>query len=430
MSMTARALEIRASEERPIQVAVVGAGFMARGLTRHIETSVRGMRVAAISSRRPERILDTFSFAGAENPTEARSARHLDRLVRQGTPTYTSDFATLVGADQIDVIVDATGAVEYGSQLALAAISHGRHVVSLNAEVDATVGSILQQLATRAGVVRSAADGDQPAVQARLAEFAVARGLTPRVLGNVKGLHDVHRNPTTQTAFAARWGQSTTMVTSFADGTKINFEQALVANALGLTVGDSGMAGRSFDGHVDELAKMYASADWAGSEGIVDYVVGAKPAPGVYCLAEAADDAQRHYLELFKLGPGPLYSLYAPYHLCHLEIPTTIVGVVDFREGVLPQDRTPTVEVVALAKIPLRAGTTIDGLGGYRTYGRALPLTVAVEDNLLPMGLAEGCVLRRDIQAGVRLTIDDVSRPAGRVIDRLHAEQRLMATQQ
>ena len=51
---------------------------------------------------------------------------------------------------EIDVIVDVTGSVEFGAHVILEAFAHGKHVVLMNAEVDATIGPILQVYARRA----------------------------------------------------------------------------------------------------------------------------------------------------------------------------------------------------------------------------------------------------------------------------------------
>ena len=392
--------------ERPIEVGVVGAGFMARGLIRHLTTSVPGMRVAAVCCRDPVA---------------------LERAVGAGSWAVTEDVESLTGSPRIDVLVDVTGAVEYGAHVALTAIRDGKSLVSLNAEVDATVGPILDVLARDAGVARSIADGDQPGVQLRLAEFAARVGLVPRLMGNVKGLHDVRRNPTTQRAFAETWGQRPTMVTSFADGTKVNFEQCLVANALGFGVQATGMRGADFDGHVDELVSHYDLDELRALPGAVDYVVGARPGPGVFCLAEASDTAQREYLKLFKLGPGPLYCLYRPYHLCHLEVPTTIAATVGFGATLGPTPATtgrrPTVEVAAFAKVAVPAGTRLDGCGGYLTYGQAVNAEEFRRAGLLPMGVAEGCLALREIPMDRPLSYDDVELPAGRVVDSLRERQ-------
>ncbi|MER3587649.1 MAG: NAD(P)-dependent oxidoreductase, partial [Mastigocladus sp. ERB_26_1] len=242
---------------------------------------------------------------------------------------------------------------------------------------------------------------------------------TPLLCGNIKGLQDPYRNPTTQEAFAKRWGQKAHMVTSFADGTKISFEQAIVANATGMKVAKRGMLGYNFDGHVDEMTKMYDVDQLKELGGIVDYVVGAKPGPGVFVFATHDDPKQRHYLNLYKLGEGPLYSFYTPYHLCHFEVPLSVARAVLFQDYVLSPLGAPIVDVVTTAKIDLKAGETLDGIG----YGQCENSHVVQERNLLPMGLAEGCRLKRDIPKDQVLTYDDVELPEGRLCDKLRVEQ-------
>jgi predicted homoserine dehydrogenase-like protein len=243
------------------------------------------------------------------------------------------------------------------------------------------------------------------------------------VAGNIKGLQDPYRTPTTQAAFAAKWGQDAHMVTSFADGTKISIEQATVANATGMTVARRGMRGSDFAGHVDELTATYDVEELRAQGGVVDYVVGTKPGPGVYVMATHDDPKQRHYLDLYKLGSGPLYSFYTPYHLCHFEVPTTIARAVLFADATIAPLGAPTVEVVTTAKQDLAAGTVLDGLGGYHYYGQAERADVTAAEQLLPVGVAEGCRLVRAVAKDEVLTYADVELPEGRLVDQLRLQQ-------
>ena len=213
------------------------------------------------------------------------------------------------------------------------------------------------------------------------------------------------------------------MVTSFADGTKISFEQAIVANATGMQVAKRGMLGYEFKGHVDEMTSMYDVEQLKQLGGIVDYVVGAKPGPGVYVFATHDDPKQQHYLNLYKLGEGPLYSFYTPYHLCHFEVPLSVARVVLLQDTVMSPLGKPQVDVVTTAKIDLKAGEQLDGIGYYMTYGQCENYDTARAENLLPMGLAEGCRLKRDVAKDAVLTYDDVELPPNRLCDRLRAEQ-------
>jgi predicted homoserine dehydrogenase-like protein len=215
------------------------------------------------------------------------------------------------------------------------------------------------------------------------------------------------------------------MVTSFADGTKISFEQATVANATGMCVEQRGMRGGDYDGHVDDLCKTgrYDAEKLKKLGGVVDYVVKSRPSPGVFVLATHEDPKQRHYLNLYKLGAGPLYSFYTPYHLCHFEVPLSVARAVLYNDPVMQPLGAPRVDVVATAKVDLKAGQVLDALGGYLTYGQAENYDVSLAQNLLPMGLAEGCKLKRDLPKDTVVTYADVELPPGRLCDKLRDEQ-------
>jgi predicted homoserine dehydrogenase-like protein len=423
MILVDTALERRQQEGRPIRVVVVGAGFMGRGLVNQIVSSTPGMEVAAIVNRTVDKAERAYAEAGVSGARRVSTASEADAALAAGTPVVTDDYGLVVGSDTVDAVVDATGAVEYGCHLALASIEHGKHVVLMNAEVDGTVGPILSARAKAAGVVVTGCDGDQPGVQMNLVRFVRGIGLRPLVCGNIKGLQDEYRTPTTQQAFAEKWGQDPYMVTSFADGTKVSFEQALVANATGMTVSQRGMLGMDHHAHIDELTSRYDVAELENAGGVVDYVVGSKPGPGVFVLATHDDPKQRHYLNLYKLGEGPLYSFYTPYHLCHFEVPQTVARAVLFGDATIAPLGAPTVEVVTTAKRDLKAGEVLDGLGGYDTYGVAERADVTAAEELLPMGVAEGCTLKHDVAKDSVITYADVLLPAGRLVDELRAAQ-------
>ena len=57
------------------------------------------------------------------------------------------------------------------------------------------------------------------------------------------------------------------------------------------------------------------------------------------------------------------------------------------------------------------------------TYGLAENSDVVAAEGLLPIGLAEGCRLKRNVSRDEALTYDDVEIPEGRLSDRLRQEQ-------
>jgi predicted homoserine dehydrogenase-like protein len=423
MIIVDRALGVREEQGKPIRVGMIGAGFMGQGLTNQIVNSVPGMRMAAVYNRKPERALGVYRYAGCENVVFAGTGPALDDAIRRNTPVVAEDPFTICRSPEIDVIVDVTGSVEFGARVILEAFQHGKSVVLMNAEVDATIGPILRVYGKKHGQILSACEGDEPGVQMNLYRWVKGLGLTPRVMGNVKGLQDPYRNPTTQQGWAERWGQNAAMVTSFADGSKISFEQSVVANAVGFKVKSRGMSrGLKFDGSIMDIQKLYDIDELRQIGGLVDYTVG-PPLIKVFCLAEHPDPKQRHYLNLYKMGEGPLYPFWIPYHLVHFEAPNAIARVVLFGDEVAPPLGGPVVEVCAVAKRDLKAGDVLDEYGMYMTYGEAVNAGEMSAGRYLPEGLVEGCKLKRSVPKDQVLTYDDVELPKGRLADQLRAEQ-------
>jgi predicted homoserine dehydrogenase-like protein len=381
------------------------------------------MRLVAIYNRRGERAKDVWAYTGRTDAVEADTAKAFEAAASAGKPIFTEDAFTIARSPHVDVIVDTTGSVEFGAHVVLEAFKHGKDVVLMNAEIDATIGPILQTYARKHGVIMSACDGDEPGVQMNLVRWVQGLGLIPRVVGNIKGLQDPYRNPTTQKGFAEKWGQNPAMVTSFADGSKISFEQTIVANATGFVVRSRGMSrGLDYKDDVMKIGSLYDIDEVRRLGGIIDYVVGT-PLTKVYVLAEHTDPKQQHYLSLYKMGDGPLYSFFTPYHLVHFEVPFAIARVALLRDPVAPPLGGPVVEVCAVAKRDLKAGEVLDDYGMYMTYGEAVNADEMCRERYFPEGLVEGCTLVRDVPKDAVLTYDDVKLPPGRLADRLRAEQ-------
>ena len=213
------------------------------------------------------------------------------------------------------------------------------------------------------------------------------------------------------------------MVTSFADGSKISFEQTIVANATGFVTTSRGMSrGKKYEGDIMDIGSIY-DVDWVREKGgIVDYVVGT-PHTKVYCLAEHPDPKQQHYLKLYKMGDGPLYPFFTPYHLVHFEVPNSIARVAIFRDNIAKPLGGPVVEVCAVAKRDLKKGEKLDDYGMYMTYGEAVNTDEMSEKRYLPEGLVAGCRLKNGIPKDEVITYEDVILPKNRLADKLRSEQ-------
>lgn len=424
------ALKKRAAEGKPIKVGMIGAGFMASGIALQIAKSVPGMELCAIAARRPEQAIAAFEAAGMPTPLFANSRQEIEAALADGKTVVSSEPATLATAMGMDAIIEATGSMDFGLAAVEAAIESGKHAILMNAELDGTIGPLLKKNADATGVIYTNVDGDQPGVQMNLVRFVKGIGVKPVLCGNIKGLQDEYRTPDTQRGFADKWGQNVNMVTSFADGTKIAFEQAIVANGTGMGVAKRGMIGPDPTEKdptkplrpLEDFVEMLTPHIDPDGPGIVDFIVGARPGPGVFVLGTHDDPRQQHYLNLYKLGEGPYYLFYTPYHLCHFEVPMTVARAVLFNDAALAPKGEPTVGVIAVAKQDLKAGQTLDGIGGFDTFGQAENMAAIRSEDLLPMGLAEGCIVTRDIGKDTALTFTDVKTPENRAIDAKYTE--------
>ncbi len=416
-----RALEKCEQEGRSIRVAMVGAGFMGRGIALQIIKYTPGMKLVAISNRTISEAKRAYMESGIDSVKTIETVAQLEESISRGQYAITDNAMLLCEAEEIDAIIEVTGEIEFGVHVVLKTIENHKHIILMNAELDATIGPILKVYADRAGVVYTNADGDQPGVIMNLYRYVKAIGCRPVLAGNIKGLHDPYRTPETQKSYAMKYHQKPRMVTAFADGSKISMEMSIVANATGFKVGKRGMYGPCCE-NINDAASLFP-IDQLLDIGLVDYVLGAQATPGVFVLGYNNHPIQQRYMKYYKMGDGPLYVFYTPYHLCHFEVPLTVARAVLFEDAALTPIGGPVVDVITIAKRDLKVSEVLDGIGGFTCYGVTENSEVCQSENMLPMGLSEGCRLKRVIQKDQVLTYADVELPENRLCDKLRAEQ-------
>ncbi len=241
------------------------------------------------------------------------------------------------------------------------------------------------------------------------------------MVGNIKSLIDVRRTPETQAKWAKEHFQRPKMVTSFADGTKIGAEMASIANATGFPVSRRGMEGPKCN-RVENAYKLF-DLEKLTTTGLTDYILGAEPSFGVFVLATTDNPTRKLYMNVYKMGEGPLYTFYVPYHLSTIEAPMSVARAVIFKDAALSPLGAPVCDVVTLAKRDIKKGEKLDGIGGFLTYGAIDNADICLRDNLLPIGLADGCVATQDIPMDTAVTYKMIKLPIGRVADKLRKEQ-------
>jgi len=374
-----------------------------------------------MANRTPAHAERALREAGLESWATATSPAAAEAAIARGQTVLTDDATVLTRCSAIDIIIEVTGSVDYAASIALDAFEHGKHVVLVNAELDSLLGPILKSKADAAGVVLTHTDGDEPGVAMTLVRYLQSVGLKPVAAGNIKGMVDYYRTPETQQAFAKQHDQDVRKVTSFADSTKLSMETTVLANATGFRAGKRGMYGFP-TAYVRDLARLLPAEQMLNG-GLVDYSVGANPYTGAWvCIHEDNPHKQRQ-LAYYKLGDGPFYIFYTPFHLPHLQLPSTIGRAVIHGDPTVAPLDGPVCHVVTTAKRDLKAGERLDGIGGFSSYGLIESVATAGPLNALPISLSEDCVLLRDIPKDSVIAFSDVRMPAMRLSDRLWAEQ-------
>jgi predicted homoserine dehydrogenase-like protein len=385
------------------RVGMMGAGFVGAGLAQRM-VAIPGIELSVVVSRDPGRAADALRRVGfpepqlvvAPSPGEVRSAAAAGRTV------LTADPSTLL-AGTTDLVMEATGSLDPAASVMLDALDAGLPVVSMNAEVDATLGWLLHERARATGSLYTIADGDQPGVLLRLIGSVTDMGFLVTAALNCKRHLDVHQSPELSGGYAGRDGTSLHMTTAFGDGTKMNVENVVVANLTGL-----GLVRRGMVGVRTTLADAAAQVPAAlGAEGVVDYTLGGDFGAGVAVIARSPQpDIDTPYLRYFKMGEGPHHLFFRPYHLVHMEVGATLADVLVDRVPLAAMHSPPVAEVVAVAKRDLSPGERLDGIGGAACYGHAD--LVGRSEGCLPMGLSHAATVTSAVARDEPVPLDSV----------------------
>ena len=379
----------------PIRVAVMGAGgSMGQGLALQLGMTPGLQMVAAID---------------VDIPRAERAAE----LYGSGRPVVTNDATAVLaaGRDSVDVLVEASSSVSAAAHAVEVALRSGVDVVLMNGEVDCLLGPLFHAVARESGAVVTSDAGDQHGVLMRMIDEARLWGFEVVMAGNIKGFLDRGATSRSIAEEARQRRLNPVMCVAYTDGTKLSVEMAIVANATGLLPARRGMLGPRA-AHVREVFEKFDLESLRGP-GVVDYVLGAEPGGGVFVVGYSDVPLQRDYLSYYKMGDGPFYLLYRPYHLCHLETPQAIASVALNRKPLFaPLDRV-VADVVAVAKTDLPRGTPLRrAIGSDELYGEidgrpgvgGIPICLLDSDG-------DAAVTARDLAPGEPLGWSDVELP-------------------
>lgn len=419
--LTDTALAKRLQANNPVRVAMVGAGYMSQCIALQIIQATPGMRLVAISNRTPAKAEQVFRDAGVNETVRASTAAALENAISRNQYVVTDDPSIIWEAGSVEAVIEVTGDPEFGTRVAYESLCHGKHVILLNAEVDASVGAILKTYADRSGVVYSYTDGDEPGVMMNLFRLVESMGCKPMLVGQLKGMLDRYRTPATQREFAEKFNVNAAIVSSFADGSKLNLESAIMGNATGFSPAIRGMHGHPC-AHVKDLMGKFNLDDFKDG-GLVEYVLGAEPHTGAFVMAYNEQPVRGKLLAYLKMGAGPFYMFYTPYHLPPMQLPHSVARAVLFNDPTITPRGAPTCDTIAYAKRDLKTGERLDGMGGFTNYGLVDKYAVCRKGDFLPMAVSLDCTMKRDIPKDQPITYADVSLPRDRMVDKLRAEQ-------
>ncbi|KAK5707473.1 hypothetical protein LTR97_000007 [Elasticomyces elasticus] len=422
MTSLSTKLAEREAAGKPIQVGLIGAGNISQA------HGTPGMRLAGIADLSADRAKAALKRTGY--PEEAYDVSiSLEEGIKANKTAITTDSAALIANPDIDVILEVTGSPAAGIRHALLCCEHKKHIVMINVEADVLAGPLLARRAREAGIIYSMAYGDQPALIAELVDWARTAGF--KVVCAGKGTKHLpayhHSTPDTVWDYygftkeqLATGDFNPQMFNSFLDGTKSALEMAAVANGCDLTPPDNGLMFPPCGRH--DLPRTLRPKEDGGildKKGTVEVVscleIDGRPVFGdlrwgVYVIIEAPGPYQMECFKQYGLetdSTGKYAAQYKPFHLIGLELGVSIANIM-CRGEPTGQTRTWAGDVVATAKRDLKAGEKLDGEGGFMVYGKLMPAAASMKIEGLPIGLAHGLLLTRDIGKGEGLSWKDV----------------------
>jgi len=395
--------------DKKIRLGIVGIGSIGKGIVLQAQITP-GIECVAMADIALERATAWAEWLKRDYQVVHTLAEMYD-AIRRGRLAVCADGDLVARCELVDVFIESTSSVSAGGQYGITAIEHHKHLIMMNYEADLMFGPYLMRLAEEKGLVYTVCDGDQPAVLKRLIDEMEFMGFQLVMAGNIKGYLDRYANPTSIIPEADKRNLDYRMCASYADGTKLSVEMAVLANGLGVRTAVPGMYGPRMQ-HINEVFDHFDfEALWEDRRPLVDYVLGARPRGGVFAIGFTDNKHQQDTLAWFppEMGPGPFYLFYRPYHLGHFESMATVATAVLDGRSVLKPDFGFRTNVYAYAKRDLGKGESLDGVGGYTCYGMVENCLDNQDHPGLPICLAEGVTLGRDVRRDEKIYMDDVA---------------------
>lgn len=396
------------AQGKEINIGLIGAGRMGTGLAA-VLSKIPAMKLQFVVDLMIERAADALIASGVSRGDIINVDEGAGSIDLNEKKYISTDYRNACEFKGIDMIVDATGDPEAGAEISLETFKCGKDLVMLNIEADATIGPWLKKLAADYGVLYTVTSGDEPGAIMEIYNFIDLLGFEVIAAGKGKNnVLDRTATPDSVAEFAKKQGINPRLICSFIDGSKSMVEMTVLSNATGLVPDIRGMHAPRVD--VKDLSTVFRLKENGGilkREGVVDFVIG-NVAPGVFMVVRHEEEIVTEDLKYLKLGEGPVFTIYRPYHLANIETPTSIAYAAIYREPILVAKGKPYSESITAAKRDIRAGEMLDGIGGFTVYGSIDEYDICRRENLLPLGLAFEARARKNIKRDEFITYDMV----------------------
>jgi predicted homoserine dehydrogenase-like protein len=427
--MIYRLLKDREKDGKMLRLALVGAGSMGMGISLQIRETP-GMSLVAVAD------IDIEKAKAAAALYRAHSFTGRNTICRQSDNLWTgTDIIQFLqsGYSKIDALIEATNTVSYAATAAITALERRINVVLMNAEVDHLLGPLLHLVASRNGALVTSDAGDQHGVIMRMIEEILVWGFRPVMAGNIKGFLNRYATASSLIEEARIRNLNPVQCTAYTDGTKLNIEMALVAAGTGMMPFCRGMEGPV----AEDVTQVFEKFDFTkyDKSGVVDYILGAHPGGGVFVVGYCDDPAQKFYLNYYKMGGGPYYLFYKPYHICHIETPWAAARLCIEKKPVLEPLYGQPVRVIAMAKRDLKKGGMIDsGIGSDDFYGLIEISEIAESLRAVPIALIDPepgrpWKMRHNVKRDAVVTFSDLEIPDSNLLSLYSSQQRILSSE-
>ena len=330
----------------------------------------------------------------------------------------------------IDIFIEATGNPIVGTVHATKIIKSKKNIILVNVEADVTCGKYLSDLAKKNNVICSMAYGDQPSLILEQIEWARLNGFLIVCAGKGTKYHPDFEYSTPETVWGhygltreraeKESGMNPKMFNSFLCGDKSAIEMCAVSNAADLKCPENGLTFPPI-GVYDIAKKLIPKKDGGliDFEGQVEVIssidINKKDIAndlrwGVYVVIKGQNQYVKNCFKDYGMvtdETGSFSAIWRPYHYIGLELAQSIYSIALDKKAT-GFTKKYNAEVASIAKKDLKIGDKLDGEGGFCARGKLITSVKSKKEKLLPLGLTDNAIVKKDILKDEVIKLDDV----------------------